>query len=102
MATNLARAVAAHVADGMQKADAPELQRRLETCSVCELRNDDRCTVCGCQFTGTQFPEISKLLSSGNRGTLQEFEGMAVFPVPTNPRRPQYQVPGADFGQAIP
>jgi hypothetical protein len=48
MATNLARAVAAHVADGLQKADAPELQRRLETCSVCELRNDDRCTVCGC------------------------------------------------------
>ena len=48
MAANLARAVAAHVADGLQKADAPELQRRLETCSVCELRNDDRCTVCGC------------------------------------------------------
>ena len=32
MAANLARAVAAHVADGLQKADAPELQRRLETC----------------------------------------------------------------------
>ena len=47
MAANLARAVAAHVADGRQKADAPALQRRLETCSVCELRNDDRCTVCG-------------------------------------------------------
>jgi len=28
MATNLARAVAAHVADGLQKADATELQRR--------------------------------------------------------------------------
>ncbi|MFN9822510.1 MAG: DUF6171 family protein, partial [Planctomyces sp.] len=48
MAANLTRAVAAHVADGLQKADAQELQRRLETCSVCELRNDDRCTVCGC------------------------------------------------------
>jgi hypothetical protein len=48
MAANLARAVATHVADALQKADAPELQRRLETCSVCELRNDDRCTVCGC------------------------------------------------------
>jgi len=48
MAACVAGAVAAHVADGLQKADAPELQRRLETCSVCELRNDDRCTVCGC------------------------------------------------------
>ena len=36
------------VTDGLQKADGPELQRRLEVCSLCDQRNDDRCSVCGC------------------------------------------------------
>lgn len=40
MATNFARALAAHVADGLQKVDAPEFQRRLEVCSLCDRRND--------------------------------------------------------------
>jgi hypothetical protein len=48
MAANLTRAVAAHVADGLKKVDTADLQQRLEVCSVCELRKDDRCTVCGC------------------------------------------------------
>lgn len=48
MAANLTRAVAAHVADGLKKVETMDLQQRLEVCSVCELRRDDRCTVCGC------------------------------------------------------
>ena len=48
MAANLTRAVAAHVADGLKKVETKDLQQRLEVCSVCELRKDDRCTVCGC------------------------------------------------------
>ncbi|MFM7863946.1 MAG: DUF6171 family protein [Planctomycetaceae bacterium] len=48
MAANLTRAIAAHVADGLKKVDTADLQQRLEVCSVCELRKDDRCTVCGC------------------------------------------------------
>jgi hypothetical protein len=26
------------------------LERRLETCSLCDQRTDDRCTVCGCHL----------------------------------------------------
>lgn len=28
------------------KVETTDLQQRLEVCSVCELRKDDRCTVC--------------------------------------------------------
>ncbi len=48
MAGNFARALAAHVADGMGKATAATLQARLETCMLCDLRRDDRCAKCGC------------------------------------------------------
>ncbi|MCA9028874.1 MAG: hypothetical protein KDA86_26965, partial [Planctomycetaceae bacterium] len=48
MATNFAKAVAAHVADGAQQADRETLEARLEVCTLCEHRNEDRCTVCGC------------------------------------------------------
>ncbi|MCA9112428.1 MAG: hypothetical protein KDA52_20905, partial [Planctomycetaceae bacterium] len=43
-----AKAVAAHVADGAQQADRETLEARLEVCTLCEHRNEDRCTVCGC------------------------------------------------------
>lgn len=48
MAANFASSVAKHVADGATKADQRTLERRLEICSVCEHRNEDRCTICGC------------------------------------------------------
>ena len=48
MAANFTKSLAAHVADGLQKVEAPELQRRLEVCTLCDQRNDDRCSVCGC------------------------------------------------------
>jgi hypothetical protein len=48
MAANFTKALATHVADGLQKVEASELQARLEICSLCELRTDDRCSVCGC------------------------------------------------------
>ena len=48
MAANFSKALAAHVEDGLQKADAADLQHRLEICSLCDQRNGDRCSVCGC------------------------------------------------------
>ncbi|MCA9035744.1 MAG: hypothetical protein KDA91_11475, partial [Planctomycetaceae bacterium] len=48
MATNFAKAVAAHVADGAQQSDRETLEARLEVCTLCEHRREDRCTVCGC------------------------------------------------------
>ena len=50
LAANFTKSLAAHVADGLQKVDPSELQRRLEICSLCELRNGERCTVCGCHL----------------------------------------------------
>ncbi len=48
LAANFAQAVAAHVADGAGKVTPEALETRLETCSLCDQRRDDRCSVCGC------------------------------------------------------
>lgn len=48
MAGNLAKALAAHVADGLGKVTTEDLQARLEVCTLCPQRRDDRCSVCGC------------------------------------------------------
>jgi cephalosporin hydroxylase len=48
MAANFTKSLAAHVADGLQKVESLKLQRRLEICTLCDQRNDDRCSVCGC------------------------------------------------------
>lgn len=53
MAANFAKALAAHVMDGVEKATPEELHARLERCSICEQRRDDRCTACGC-FTAVK------------------------------------------------
>ena len=48
MAGNLAKAVAAHVADGLQKVTTADLEIRMQVCTLCESRRDNRCMVCGC------------------------------------------------------
>jgi hypothetical protein len=48
LAANLAAAVASHVVDGVAKVLDPDLESRLQVCSLCEQRRDDRCSVCGC------------------------------------------------------
>lgn len=48
MAANLAAAAAAHVADGLKKATTEQYEARLNVCSICPHRADDRCTICGC------------------------------------------------------
>jgi hypothetical protein len=55
----------------------------------------------GCRMRLHRIPEISKLLFSVNRGTLHQVAGIAVSEVPENLRRPQCQISGADFSQAI-
>lgn len=54
MAVNLAKAVAAHVADGAKHVSTEQMQTRLEICSLCpQLKpgadaEKDRCAACGC------------------------------------------------------
>jgi hypothetical protein len=48
MAANFAKALAAHVMDGLHKVDADTLVSRLGTCTMCDQRTDNRCAVCGC------------------------------------------------------
>lgn len=48
MAKAFATAVAEHVADGAKKVSQPQLQQRLEICSLCEHRSETRCAICGC------------------------------------------------------
>lgn len=48
MAGNFATAVAQHVASGAKNSTPELLQLRLEQCSVCDQRRDNRCTICGC------------------------------------------------------
>jgi hypothetical protein len=38
MAANFTKSLAAHVADGLQKVEAPALQRRREVCTLCDRR----------------------------------------------------------------
>lgn len=53
MAANFAKALAEHVADHLEKVTPDELHARLERCSICDQRRDDRCTACGC-FTAVK------------------------------------------------
>lgn len=48
MAANFAKAVAKHAADGLGQVDTETLRQRLEVCTLCEFRNGDRCSICGC------------------------------------------------------
>jgi hypothetical protein len=48
MARNFAVAVAEHVADGAAKVSPEQLTARLEVCTLCPSRVDDRCSLCGC------------------------------------------------------
>jgi len=48
MAANLAVAMAKHVADGLSEVPAAVLDSRLEICTLCDQRTDDRCGACGC------------------------------------------------------
>jgi hypothetical protein len=48
MATNLATAIAGHVADGMLKTTTVQFEARLNACSLCEQRVGKRCSACGC------------------------------------------------------
>lgn len=48
MASNLAKAVTAHVASGLGKTPKDLYEARLMMCSLCSQRVDNRCSACGC------------------------------------------------------
>ena len=50
-AWNFARAMARHVAGGLKVLPDERVQARLDQCSLCPLRNGDRCSKCGCYLT---------------------------------------------------
>ena len=48
MAWNYAKALSHHVMTGSEIADPETIQARLDTCSLCPHRVDNRCSICGC------------------------------------------------------
>lgn len=48
MAANLAKALSEHVMDGLNKVSEEQLEERLNICTTCPHRADQRCSVCGC------------------------------------------------------
>lgn len=48
MASHFVKAVANHVADDLKKTSSDNLTARLEVCTLCDQRTDNRCAVCGC------------------------------------------------------
>ena len=60
MAKNLAAAVAAHVANGMEQTSKQGLEARLNVCSLCPQRQEDRCTVCGCFVAAKASMKVSE------------------------------------------
>jgi glycosyltransferase involved in cell wall biosynthesis len=48
MAANLTKALADHVSTGGGATPKDEYKKRLEACTVCDQRVDNRCAVCGC------------------------------------------------------
>lgn len=51
MAVNLTKALAVHVADGMNTVSKEVYEQRLLRCTPCPRRNNDSCSVCGCGLT---------------------------------------------------
>ncbi len=47
-AGSFAKALATHIGDGAKKVTGAQLERRLEICTLCDRRTDDRCSACGC------------------------------------------------------
>jgi hypothetical protein len=52
LASNFAIAMAEHVADGLKHVDHDDYQARLEACTICDQRHDNRCAACGCFLHG--------------------------------------------------
>ena len=48
MTANLAKSAIKHIASGSNASTKEELESRLEVCTLCDHRKDERCTVCGC------------------------------------------------------
>jgi hypothetical protein len=48
MAKNFALAVKDHIKTGSESASKEVVEDRLSLCSICEFRNDDQCSLCGC------------------------------------------------------
>lgn len=50
-AWNLAKSLAAFVADGCKLVSKPDYQARLKICDTCEYRRHNRCLKCGCRLS---------------------------------------------------
>jgi hypothetical protein len=50
LAKNFAHHLAEHAADGFKKVSKETYEHRLSICSICPLRADDSCSVCGCKL----------------------------------------------------
>lgn len=50
-AWDLAKAMAAFIADGLKTVDQDEYKRRMGLCDTCEHRARNRCSLCGCNLS---------------------------------------------------
>lgn len=60
-AHNYAKALARHVASGMQTRTDEEVIQLLEICEACEKYEDGRCLVCGCRLSASKSAFSNKL-----------------------------------------
>jgi peroxiredoxin len=47
---NFAKALTTHIGDGARRVTAEQMERRLELCMLCDRRNADHCSACGCSL----------------------------------------------------
>lgn len=60
-AHNYAKALARHVATGMQTRTDEEVINLLQICETCEHFSEDRCTICGCRLNNSKNAFVNKL-----------------------------------------
>lgn len=60
MAWNLTKTMAAHVANGAKTATEEQANARLDICTTCEHRTEDRCSVCGCYVSAKASLDVSE------------------------------------------
>ena len=67
LAKNFAKAIAEHVADGLEKVSGEDLQARLGACTLLATSaTGDRCAVCGC-YQGPKAIDAQQPMPAGPR-----------------------------------
>jgi hypothetical protein len=60
MADNFTQFLAEYARSGMESVSKADLEKRLETCSICDQRSNNRCAVCGCGLAAKASATVSE------------------------------------------